>query len=71
MSRSSLVKYGLRIAGIIFLLLIVTIGAIIAIVLAYWISVPKALELEEIDRQNDVVEKNSIVAEQNQLQATN
>ncbi|MGG1662508.1 ethanolamine utilization protein EutH [Brevibacillus sp. NRS-1366] len=46
------------------------IGAIIAIVLAYWISVPKALELEEIDRQSDVIEKNVIVADQNQLQAT-
>lgn len=30
-------------------------GGIIAIVLAYWISVPKALELEKIDRANGLI----------------
>jgi ethanolamine transporter len=32
-------------------------GGIIAIILAYWISVPKALELEKIDRANGVIGK--------------
>jgi ethanolamine transporter len=32
-------------------------GGIIAIMLAYWISVPKALELEKIDRANGIIGK--------------
>jgi ethanolamine transporter len=32
-------------------------GGLIAIVIAYWISVPKALELEKIDRANGVIGK--------------
>ncbi|CAH2714539.1 hypothetical protein BACCIP111895_01711 [Neobacillus rhizosphaerae] len=32
-------------------------GGILAIILAYWISVPKALELEKMDRANGIIKK--------------
>jgi ethanolamine transporter len=36
-------------------------GGIIAIALAYWISVPKALELEKIDRENGTIGKDEYI----------
>lgn len=39
-------------------------GGIIAIILAYWISVPKALELEKIDRANGIIGQDEYLAKE-------
>jgi ethanolamine transporter len=36
-------------------------GGIIAIILAYWISVPKALELEKIDREKGIIKEDEYI----------